>query len=283
MSDRDKKIIIVLLIAMILILPYVFYIKDTKVNTETVNVEITTLQARLDYLRMLNDRRGDYIEETERLNGERDAIIASFPAGIAPENYTMFLLQTEYSSDLVPLEETEYYTFSAATAGNTTDENGQSVTQLQYPILFDNVSYAPNIETPISSEDTDTGYVALTNSSALTYRCYYGGVKYLLEYLMDYEDPMIYRNITMEFNPETGVMIGSIQPDQYAVAGTDREFPDVDFNITIDGQKVDMGLDDSTRGNEDAEAGIFGNLEREAAAEEEAVVEDGGGEAEPVE
>lgn len=276
MSDRDKKLIVVLLIAMILILPYVFYIKDTQVNTETVNVEITTLQLRLNYLSMLEDRRGDYIEETEHLNKMRDDIIASFPAGIAPENYTMFLLQTEYSSDLVPLEETEYYTFSAATSGKATDENGQPTTQLQYPILFDNVSYAPNIETPISSEETDTGYVALTNSSALTYRCYYGGVKYLLKYLMDYEDPMIYRSITMEFNPETGVMIGAIQLDQYAVAGADREFPDVEFIIDIDGQKMDTGLNDSMRGNEDAEAGIFGKLEREAAAEE-AVPEDGGG------
>lgn len=281
MSDRDKKIIIVLLIAMILILPYVFYVKDTRVNTETVNVEITTLQARLDYLKMLDNRRGDYIEETERLNKERDDIIDSFPAGIAPENYTMFLLQTEYSSDLVPLEETEYYTYSAATSGKAVDENGQytALLQLQYPILFDNVSYVPNIETPISSGETDTGYVALTNSSALTYRCYYGGVKYLLEYLMDYEDPMIYRTITMEFDPETGVMVGAIQLDQYAVAGADREFPDVDFIIDIDGQKMDTGLDDSTRGNEDAEAGIFGNLEREAAEEEEAVVENVGAEA----
>lgn len=281
MSDRDKKIIVVLLIAMILILPYVFYIKDTKVNTETVNVEITTLQARLDYLDMLNNRRGDYEKETERLNGERDDIIASFPAGIAPENYTMFLLQTEYSSKLVPLEETEYYTFSAATSGKAADEDGQTVTQLQYPILFDNVSYAPNMETPISSEEmeTDTGYVALTNSSALTYRCYYGGVKYLLKYLMDYKDPMIYRSISMQFDAETGIMTGAIQLDQYAVAGADREFPDVNFIINVDGQKIDMGLTGSMRGNEDAQAGIFGNLELEAVEEEEVVPEDGGAEA----
>lgn len=281
MSDRDKKIIVVLLIAMILILPYVFYIKDTKVNTETVNVEIATLQARLDYLNMLENRRGDYIKETERLNGERDEIIASFPAGIAPENYTMFLLQTEYSSKMVPLEETEYYTFSAVTSGKAEDEDGQTVMQLQYPILFDNVSYAPNMATPISSEEmgTDTGYVALTNSSALTYRCYYGGVKYLLKYLMDYKDPMIYRSITMQFDSETGVMTGAIQLDQYAVAGADREFPDVNFIINVDGQKVDMGLTNNTRGNEDAQAGIFGNLELEAVEEEEVVPEDGGAEA----
>lgn len=267
MSDRDKKIILVLLILMVTILPYVFYIKDTKVKTETTRTEVTALQARYDQLQAMNEDRKFYEEEIVRLHGEMDKIIASFPAGIDSANYTMFLLQTEYSSDVIVDEET-----------------GEEV--LQYPIIFDTVAFADNIETPISTEETDTGYVALTNVSELTYACYYDGMKYLLDYLMKYEDPMIYSAISMEFDDETGVITGSILLSQYAISGEDRELPDTDFRINVGDDKIVLDLDSlDLRGNEDVEGGIFGPVVSTGALEDEATAEEGteGEEAEPEE
>lgn len=260
MSDRDKKIIIFLLILMVTILPYVFYIKDTKVATETTQVEVTALQERYNTLVEMDKQRGFYLDEIDRLHDERDEIIASFPAGIDSANYTMFLLQTEYSSDVVLNEETGEF-------------------ELEYPLIFDTVAFADSLETPISTDETDTGYVALTNVSAITYNCYYGGLKYMLDYFMEYEDPMIYSSIDMEFDEETGVISGTIELSQYAITGSDRELPPADFTIEIGGEDVDLDLDKlDGRGNEDVEAGIFGPVIREGALEEEVVGEAAEGE-----
>ncbi len=283
MSDRDKKIILILLILMVTILPYVFYIKDTKVATETTLVEVQTLEARYNELKNMDDKRDFYLDEIERMHEERDAIVASFPADIRRENYAMFLLQTEYSSNLIENEET-------------------GELELEFPIVFDTASFGVNIETPITTdtvvtatdpaadpaaagtapaapaEPFDTGFVAVNNSSAVTYRCYYGGMKYLLEYLMDYEDPMIYSQIEMSMDPETGIVSGAMTLEQYAIAGPDRELEDVDFTIHVGDEDVDLSLDGmELRGNEDV--GIFGPV-TETETEEEAPVAEGEGEGE---
>lgn len=258
-SDRDKTIMVVLAIAMIVLLPYFFYIKDTKVETETIWTNVDLLQARYDELNAMNQNREFYEQEIVRLHEERDAIIAEFPAGIDNANYTMFLLQTEYSSDYVLNETTGEYA-------------------LEYPIIFDSVSYGQNIQTPISTLETDTGYVGLTNTSVVTYSCYYGGMKYLLEYLMDYKDPMIYRAIDMVFDSETGVITGAITLAQYAVEGEGRELPPTSFDIEVGGETIDLDLDNNDmRGNEEEENGIFGPRVRdELEVEEEVVVPEEG-------
>lgn len=264
MSDRDKKIIIFLLIVMVIALPYIFYIKNTKVETETTLVKVQELEARYQELQEMDKNRKFWNDEIVRLHKEMDKIIESFPAGIDSANYTMFLLQTEYSSDIVMNEET-------------------GELEWQYPIVFSEVSFGESIEMPIATEETDTGYVALTNVSALTYACYYDGLKYLLDYLMKYEDPMIYSSIKMEFDEETGVISGTILLSQYAISGEDRELPAADFTINISGKDfnidpdLDLDLDElDRRGNTDVEAGIFGPVIREGALEEETVVEEGG-------
>lgn len=257
MSDRDKKIIIVLLILMITILPYVFYIKNTKVDTQTILTDVEYLQERYNTLQEMNLEREHWEEEIVRLHDAMEVIIESFPAGVDSANYTMFLLQTEYSSDVVFNEITGQY-------------------ELENPIIFDTVSFGENIELPIATEETDTGYVALTNISEVTYRCYYGGLKHMLAYLMEYVDPMIYSYIDMEFDDKTGVIKGTILLSQYAIAGEGRELPATEFEIDFGGVGIDVDLDDmDLRGNEDVEAGIFGTVITQGVLTEETVVEEG--------
>lgn len=242
-SDRDKKIIYFMLIIMVVCLPYFFFIKNKKIETGAVQAEVDTLQARYDELQEMNLHRQDYIDETEEMNKKRDAIIAQFPSDIVQANYTMFLLKTEYSGEYV------------------NDENGNRVRKM--PIWFDAVTYGQNIETAISSvdTDTDTGLTGLTNSSTVSYETNYYGLKYLLAYFMEYEDPMIYTKFTMDYDEETGHIAGELMLAQYAVAGNDRPaVPPTDYTITVDGMTVDVNIDDmNMRGNTDEELnGVFG-------------------------
>lgn len=226
MSDRDKKIILVLLIIAVVALPYVFVIKEKRIETETVKAGNIELQARLDHLKELETQRDFYIEKTEENNKERDKIIASFPADIRQENYTMFLYNTERVSTKLD------------------DENNEIV---EYPIAFQEVTYGENVETPISDPEsgTELNYTAISNSSTLGYQTFYGGFKYYLEYLKSYQDPMSYVAFSAEMDEETGIISGEIVLNQYAISGEGRTLKDVEIKPEIDNEHrgvIDKGV-----------------------------------------
>ena len=62
-SDRDKKIIVIIFIALVVALPYLFIIKPTNEKITGVEGEIATLQARYDELKALEEQRGFYESE----------------------------------------------------------------------------------------------------------------------------------------------------------------------------------------------------------------------------
>lgn len=228
MSDRDKKIILVLLIIAVVALPYVFVIKEKRIETETVKAENIELQARLDYLKELETQRDFFVEQTEKNNKERDKIIASFPADIRQENYTMFLLNTEYSTLGV-------------------NEEGEAI--IEYPIAIQQVTYGENVETPISDPEsgTELNYTAITNSSTLGYQTFYPGFKHYLDYFKNYKDPMSYIAITADMDENTGIISGEIILNQYAISGENRELKKVEIAPEITKEKT--GLE---------ELGVFG-------------------------
>jgi hypothetical protein len=89
-------------------------------------------------------------------------------------------------------------------------------------------------------------------------------MKYLTRYLNGYyqetqddampdRDPMIYKALDMTFDPQTGVIKGSITMQQYAITGLDRELPAAEIWPDLD--------EFENRGNE--EDGIFGPLDPE--------------------
>ena len=258
MKDNEKKALLFVGIVSVIALPYFFYSKQAKIDTETLKAENDALQTRYDQLLEMNQNREFYLSEIERYNKERDDIIALYPSDIDQAKYTMFLLNTEYSS----IEKNE--------------ETGEF--EWVYPFRFDGVTYGDNVETPISGEEAETQYVALTNTSVLSYRTYYDGFKYMLEYLMEYEDPMIYRQITAKYDSATGIITGQISLAQYAVEGSDKPFVPISFESNYDGMKYSWDIDEygnldsefpllEMRGNE--EDGVFGPVDFVPLEEEE--------------
>lgn len=224
MSDRDKKIILFLMIIAVVALPYVFVIKEKRLDTQATLAGNVELQARLDYLEELDSQREFFIDETEENNKQRDRIVESFPADIRQENYTMFLLETEYSSAYQePIEGTN-----------------QTKTAFEYPIIFDDILYGQNEITPISDGSEQNVSLELNtvmNSSTISYETKYDAFKHYLAYFMNYSDPMTYSYLTASFDPETGKITGQIVLDQFAISGTlngeERVLPPVNIHPSI--------------------------------------------------
>lgn len=231
LSDRDSKIILLLLIVAVIVLPYVLYTKNLREDTEVIKGENVTLQARLDELQEMNKNRDFYVAETERMKKERDALIASFPAEVSQENYTMFLQYLECNSivkateNMLALEEDD---------DDETPRFGYSGIEGNTTVLVGSVGYGENDYIAISDENEIDGLVGVINDSTIVFKSYYEGFRYALDYILNYQDPMIYKTLEAEFEPDTGEIECSMLIEQYAISGQGRKldpvpaWPDID-------------------------------------------------------
>lgn len=198
-SDRDKKIIVIIFIALVVALPYLFIIKPTNEKIETVEGEIAQLQTRYDELKVMEDQRAFYESEIVRMNDESDDIIASYAPGIRQENVIMFL------------------------RGLETD----------IPVSMNTISFSGNAVTPVLAGTTDengnvTGAVnAIKTQTAVAYVCDYINIKDLLAYVLaseeDNKERMVVSSVDIAYDSATGKVSGSFVLDQFAVTGDDRE------------------------------------------------------------
>lgn len=244
-SDRDKKLIYIMLIAMIILLPYFFFIKDKRVETDDIKATNEDLQKEYDELTAMKTQclAEDWEGQTVAMTQEVKDIVNEFPADIDQSNYTMFLLNTEYSS--------------VTATGD-----------LEYPIWIKGIAYGDNVTSDISSEDADTGYKAISNESGLVFEVAgndlmdiedaqhksYNTLKYMMRYILDYKDPMTITSMDLEFDENTGNIAGEFNLMQFAVVGGE----DKDGNPRV---LKPLAIDPAIetwygRGNE--EVGVFG-------------------------
>ncbi|MCR4585173.1 MAG: hypothetical protein K5686_05555 [Lachnospiraceae bacterium] len=259
LTDRDRKTILILLILAVIALPYTLYIQDTREDTDKVNAEIVTLNETFNRLNEMNQKRDFYIAETKKYKDNTLKLIEQFPADVRPENYAMFLLNAEYSSDKIPLEVEE-------------GEEDLGLYELEYPIRFKTYGFGDNEQFDLASDEVQLDYTALTNKSSVLFLCKYDALKYMLKYLMDYKDPMIYSTLKLEMDEETGTIAGEMILEQYAIAGQGRTLEDVVVEPDIDKMKMrGVNLDPKN------ENGVFGSTHIDTWEELE---EDEGGDAE---
>lgn len=263
MSDRDTKLVMLMLIIAVIALPYVFYSKDTRQDTDIQEARNVELEERYRQLQEMNQYRDWYIAETERLDKARNALIEQFPAGVRPENYTMFLHNMEYNSSLLALDKLlEIAEHEEMQRPGMDGIDGNTL------IYVDSIAYGNNDIVPISEEGATDELKGIVNTSTITFFCYYDGMEYLLKYLNGYyeetaddampdRDPMIYKVFDASFDAESGVITGSITLDQYAIEGLGRELPAAEIWPDLD--------EFNNRGNE--EDGIFGPLDPQALAD----------------
>lgn len=198
-SDRDKKIIVILAIACIIALPILFVIKPCKEKTDDLNNDIKTLTERFNYLYDLNQQRPFFESEITRLNGEKANIISSYAKGLSTENTIMFLRNIE----------------------------------LTFPVLMTSETYDVYTETPISAGtvneagEVEGDYTAVSTRTNVSFMCEYEQLKQLLNYVFSNPEKMTISAINLDFDEETGIIDGDFIFDEYAIIGSGREMAPV--------------------------------------------------------
>lgn len=195
LSDRDFKLLILLLIAVVIACPILFVLRPYNNKIADTQAHIDQLKERQAFLAKLNENRQFYNDSIALLDSERSKIIENYAKGLRDENTVMFLANTEK----------------------------------QIPIAMRTLSFTEGEPTTITEDyvnengEVVDGLKAYTTMSTVEYVAQYDAFKEFLAYIMKNEDKMVLTTVSADQDDTNGSIKGIFVLSQYAVSGEGRE------------------------------------------------------------
>ena len=184
LSDRDKKLILGILLIAIIVLPIFLFIRPKIDSIKGLDAELATLNERYNYLKDLDSKRPFYESEIARLTEERKELVKGFAKGILQENTIMFLRDAE----------------------------------LSFPIEMSAENFGDYNKTVVDNELT-----ALTTTTGVAYSCDYAQIKDFIDYIFSYSDKMTIPSISMKYKPENGKIEGTFDISEFAFINDEEQ------------------------------------------------------------
>jgi Tfp pilus assembly protein PilO len=221
MKDSDKKILLVLLAAAILVLTYMYVYKSAKADIDTLNADIDTLQVKLDDLKAKESLKDQYLAETEEYNVAFDEVLANYPADLNQETTVMFTKGVEEQFD---------FTYNSLGLGQPS----------QYYVLGQTTS-DDSVVVSDTDESTDESYVCTSAAFTVSYEGSYDDLKAYMDYIANYKYRMTISNINISYSMETERCTGSLTLNAYAISGPDRTADTVDVDVPTGVDNIFVG------------------------------------------
>ena len=244
MSARDKKIIIVLIGAVILALSYFLVFQQAQEKRTQLESENVALTQKYQELSQLAAKVEDYKKEITTMNEEMDKALTHYPSYLQIEDTIM---------DVVTLEKetkTKVSSLSVATptavdinTGEAVDENAANTASTDTASTDGSTTDTASTDgstTDTASTDGSTTDTAGTDAAAqpATQSAYqlYGvestvvfkagnkGVKKIIEMVAEADNRQKVSSLTLAFNESEGLLDGTLVYDAYFLYGIDKAY-----------------------------------------------------------
>ena len=234
MSARDKKIIIVLIGAVILALSYFLVFQQAQEKRTQLESENVALTQKYQELSQLAAKVEDYKKEITTMNEEMDKALTHYPSYLQIEDTIM---------DVVTLEKetkTKVSSLSVATPTAVDINTGQAVDENAANTASTDTASTDGSTTDTASADGGTTDTAGTDAAAqpATQSAYqlYGvestvvfkagnkGVKKLIEMVAEADNRQKVSSLTLAFNESEGLLDGTLVYDAYFLYGIDKAY-----------------------------------------------------------
>ena len=195
-SERDKKLLVVVLAVLIMALAYFFGFQNLSDQVDTLSTKKTTLETTQRDLKEKNNNKQKYVNLLDR-----------YAAGSTQPNSIDFFNKTESvtgtwvrSLSLSPT--TVLYKFGQIASSNV---NGKS-------------NYTSNL----------TGYKSTIN---IAYESDYSQWKNFIKYVNTYADKSTIDALSASYNEATGVVTGTASISLYSIEGGKRDYKEPSFDV----------------------------------------------------
>lgn len=284
LKDTEKALLLGLVGVAAVVLVFMYVAKPNYEQVQTINTEITQLQARLAELNQKQANREQYIADTEKYNSDFNDLLDAFPADMNQEITIMFLdgIKTDNDFALQSLEmgqKEQFYTLgqgggdaSLGTTGSNTTTSTEAASTETGPTTAATTEAASTTEAATGdtlTEDTITGDDA-------TYKCFraafpidfygsYDSLKDVINYVAGYQDRMTINTLEVDFDAENNVYTGALDLYCYSIESSERPERQIDLN------EVEIGVDnifdtDVQVGGSDSDSSLNKYNENDGAA-----------------
>ena len=240
---KVKKSEIQLLIAVIGVLiavcTYFLVYSSFNEKSDALEAQNVTLSSQVATLEILDQRKADYIEATEKMQSYITNFENRFPADILPEDSIMMVktledyTRTEVANIAFGSEAEVVYTpaadaatttadATAATDTTTTDAAATTTTASTSQVSTDGTAYA----------DTHMYEVPLSISISCTYDDFKG----LVRYIYNQQERESIQGVSISYNETDGMLTGNMTMNTYYLLGTDKVYsspyiPDMQMGV----------------------------------------------------
>ncbi len=242
---KVKKSEIQLLIAVlgVLLAVVTYFLVYAKFNdmSETIETQNASLRSQVSTLEILEQRKADYLEATEKMQSYITGFENRFPADILPEDSIMMVktLEDYTRTDVANIAfgteaevpyaaETPAATDGTAAASDAAATADTTVTDS--PVTTEGTAYA----------DTHMYEVPLS----ISIECTYDDFKGLVRYIYNLQERKSIQGVNISYNEAVGMLSGNMTLNTYYLLGTDKVYSEPDIPA------MGMGVDT-----------LFGNVE----------------------
>ncbi|PKM57878.1 MAG: hypothetical protein CVU98_03900 [Firmicutes bacterium HGW-Firmicutes-3] len=204
MSNRDKRLLGILGIAIIgLILYYAVY-RPITIKKQALEEEMVAIEERVATLRTEYDKMPFYLEETEVAQTRIKEIQEALPAELSQERAFKLLFDIEN-------------TFSNINFGNVTFSNVETL------------AYSNEL-------NDETTEMAIRQNVVSNLDLSYTDLKAFLRYISNYKDRTVLTNLSMNLLEEENKITTTLVMNMYGLVGVEREIEPVIFNTVPKGK-----------------------------------------------
>jgi len=218
LSERDKKLLLVLLIVAIVCIPYFFVIQPLLDKCNALNKEIGELQSEVSYRKKLAEQEGEYESAAESLEYVKETLLSRFPSELPQEASILFIHNTE---QMIPLSLYQVAFGDDVAAQVTSDAEAQAIDEVEKET--GDVTNDSVIQDNTQTTGLGGGLTAIQAQTRFAYDAGYDEFKNFLKYVMDYNDRMVISELDASFSAEMNLVSGNFTLRQYALSGSGRE------------------------------------------------------------
>ncbi len=206
-SERDKKLLIVVMAVLIMALAYFFGYSNLSAQVDELSTKKTALETTKRDLKEKNNNKQKYINDTDKLSKACTVLIDKYDSTTSQPNAIEFFNKTEdvtgvWVKSLSLSPATVLYKFGQIASSNV---NGTS-------------SYSSNL----------VGYKSSIN---ISYEGDYSQWKNFVKYINTYASKSTIDSLTATYNDSTGVVSGTASISLYAIQGGDRKATEPKFDV----------------------------------------------------
>lgn len=238
LSERDTKLLIVLVGVLLLGMSYLFGYSKFNAKKDTIESEIQTLEDRYNKLSVMDARRAEYVNEVDEFDKSIQKIEEKYPSAVTTENEMVFITKLrEYCGATIPatsyVEDEVFYTpMDMVSGADSQDTSTEEAKEEDTSAEASNENDTSGEQKAEENKEVASGIVGHRAVTTLSFVVGNLGLKKMIKYINEWPLRKTVDNFTVSYDGTTGMLTGTLSYNSYFITGANCVFEPLEMPTT---------------------------------------------------